>query len=272
MTDEPIRFDDGASYERAMGGWSRLAGEVFIDWVRPVPGLAWIDVGCGNGAFTELLVERAAPVLVSGVDPSEAQINYAGQRHSAGIADFRRGDAMALPFPDKTFDAAVMALVIFFVPEPARSVAEMLRVVRPGGTIAAYVWDVLAGGSPLHPVQEALRESNLPPPLPPSAEIARIDRLAGLWREAGLEQVEVREIVVERRFDDFEAFWDSAILSPAAAMRLNTLTAAQREQVKARARELAGGDGTGQPRFRARANAVKGIVPALRGVSHPARA
>src|ERR1700758_3439174 len=116
MTEYQIRFEDGAAYERMMGTWSRLAGDVFLDWLAPRPGQRWIDVGCGNGAFTELLVQRCAPAEVQGVDPSEAQLNFARPRHSAGIAHFQRGDAMALPFDSNSFDAAVMALVIFFVP------------------------------------------------------------------------------------------------------------------------------------------------------------
>ena len=74
MADQSIRFDDGAGYERFMGKWSQLAGETFLDWLAPEPGLRWLDVGCGNGAFTEMLVERCAPVSVQGIDPSEAQL------------------------------------------------------------------------------------------------------------------------------------------------------------------------------------------------------
>lgn len=76
MTTE-IRFDDGAAYERYMGKWSQLAGEAFLDWLAPAPGLRWLDVGCGNGAFTEMLAERCAPASVEGIDPSEAQLAYA---------------------------------------------------------------------------------------------------------------------------------------------------------------------------------------------------
>jgi ubiquinone/menaquinone biosynthesis C-methylase UbiE len=150
MGDNQIRFDDGAAYERMMGVWSRLVGEEFIDWLAPATGLRWIDVGCGNGAFTELLVERCAPSEIVGVDPSEGQLVFARSRHQAGIAKFLQGDATALPFDDHSFDASVMALVIFFVPEPAKGLAEMVRVVRPGGSISAYVWDVLEpGGFPI---------------------------------------------------------------------------------------------------------------------------
>ena len=114
MAKQQIRFDDGAAYERVMGTWSRLAGEIFIDWLAPRSGLRWIDIGCGNGAFTELLVERCAPVEVQGIDPSEGQLAFARTRSAARIAQFRQGDAMALPFSNASFDAAVMALVIFF--------------------------------------------------------------------------------------------------------------------------------------------------------------
>src|ERR1044071_2805073 len=118
MVEQTLRFDDGAAYEQTMGIWSRSVGEIFLDWLAPPSGLRWADVGCGNGAFTELLVERCAPAGVQGIDPSEAQLSFARSRPAARVARFQQGDAMALPFADKTFDAAVMALVIFFVPEP----------------------------------------------------------------------------------------------------------------------------------------------------------
>src|SRR3954451_1698644 len=142
MTEPQIRFDDGAGYERMMGKWSRLAGEVFLDWLKPASALRWIDVGCGNGAFTELLAERCAPAEIHGIDPSEAQLDFARSRHKAGVAHFRQGDAMALPFADDSFDAAAMALVIFFVLVPAKGVREMAFVVRAGGSIASNAWDV----------------------------------------------------------------------------------------------------------------------------------
>ena len=148
MVEQQIRFEDGAAYERMMGTWSRLAGTIFLDWLAPRSGQRWIDVGCGSGAFTELLVERCAPAEVQGIDPSEAQLAFARARPAARVAEFRPGDAMALPFSEDRFDAAVMALVIFFVPDPAKGVAEMVRVVRSGGTVATYAWDMVGGGFP----------------------------------------------------------------------------------------------------------------------------
>ena len=135
MAESQIRFEDGATYEHYMGAWSRLAGRVFLDWLALPAGLRWIDVGCGNGAFTELLVEHFAPASIDGVDPSEGQLAFVRTQPAGQIARYQKGDAMALPFASGTFDAAVMALVIFFVPDPAKGLAEMVRVVKPGGSV-----------------------------------------------------------------------------------------------------------------------------------------
>ncbi|HEY8976658.1 MAG TPA: class I SAM-dependent methyltransferase, partial [Burkholderiaceae bacterium] len=144
MTGEQIRFDDGAAYEDFMGRWSLLAGNAFLDWLSPAKGLRWLDVGCGNGAFTELLVERCAPRSVQGIDPSEAQVAFARTRLAGapGIT-LRTGSAMALPYEDGAFDAVASALVIFFVPDAPGAVVEMARVTRPGGGVCAYAWDLL---------------------------------------------------------------------------------------------------------------------------------
>ena len=148
MTQQPIRFDDGAAYERMMGAWSQLVGQVFLDWLSPAPGQRWIDVGCGNGSFTEQLIQRCAPAEARGIDPSEAQLAFARTLPGAAGAVFLQGDAMALPFKDDQFDVAVMALVIHFVPDPAKGIGELTRVVRPGGLVAAYVWNALGAEIP----------------------------------------------------------------------------------------------------------------------------
>src|SRR5437763_6995145 len=97
-----IRFDDGVAYERYMGKWSQLAGQSFLEWLAPKPGLRWLDVGCGNGAFTEMLAERYAPAEIQGIDPSEQQLAFARSRPALHAAQFRQADAMALPFADDT--------------------------------------------------------------------------------------------------------------------------------------------------------------------------
>jgi SAM-dependent methyltransferase len=256
-----IRFDDGAAYERYMGMWSRLAGEIFLDWLAPEPGLRWLDVGCGSGAFTEMIIERCAPRSVYGVDPSEEQLAYARTRGGSGLADFRQGDATALPFEGDAFDAAVMALVIFFVPEPAKGVAEMARLVRPGGIVSAYAWDLPGGGFPYHSLQEAMRELGLAVPMAPSPDASRMDALRDLWTGAGLEAVETREITVQRTFVDFDDYWTTIRGGPSVRAAAAAMTAGEVAQLQARMRERLPADGAGRITYTARANAVKSRVP-----------
>ncbi len=256
-----IRFEDGAAYEEMMGKWSRLAGETFLDWLVPSAGLKWLDVGCGNGAFTELLIERTAPAAVQGIDPSEAQLAFARSRHTAGIAQFRQGDAMALPFPDHSFDAAVMALVLFFVPDPAKGVAEMIRVVRPGGIVAAYLWDLPAGGIPHAPVGAELRAMGLDPARPPSFEISNLDALRALWKDNKFDEIDSREIIVTREFADFDQLWTTFMLAPTLAPIVARMAAADVELLKARVREGFPTSVAGRVSCSGRANAIKGRVP-----------
>jgi SAM-dependent methyltransferase len=256
-----IRFDDGAAYERYMGKWSRLAGETFLDWLAPQTGLRWLDVGCGNGAFTEMLVERCAPASVHGVDPSEGQLAYARTRPASRAAQFRRGDAMALPFPDDAFDAAVMPLVIFFVPDPARGVAEMARVVCPGGVVTAYAWDMPGGGFPYESLHEEMRGLGVAVPVPPSPDASRADALRDLWAGAGLESVETKEIAVRRTFDDFDDYWATVLGGPSVGPHLAAMASGEVALLKARLRARLPPDAAGRVTYGARANAVKGRVP-----------
>jgi len=262
MTEPQIRFDDGAAYEDFMGKWSQLAGDTFLQWLAPPPGLRWVDVGCGNGAFTEMLVERCAPVSVHGIDPSPEQIAYARTRLPSSHVQFDVGDAMALPCADRSFDAAVMALVIFFVPDPARGVAEMARVVRPGGSVSAYAWDILGGGFPFAAMQEEMAALGSPPVWPPSLDAARLETMRTLWSGAGLVQLETREITVQRTFADFDSFWRIAQTGPRVAPRLAAMTAADVDLLQARTRERLPADAEGRITYTARANAIKGYLPA----------
>lgn len=260
MTESSIRFEDGAAYERMMGKWSQLAGAVFLGWLAPTAGARWVDVGCGTGAFTELIVEECAPAAIQGIDPSEAQLAFARTRPAANKAEFRQGDAMALPFPDNTFDVAVMALVIFFVPEPIKGVKEMVRVVRPGGTIAAYAWDMIGGGFPLNVMHAEMRALGLTPALPPSVDASRMDALRDLWTHAGLEAVETREITVQRTFADFDDFWTTSRMSSSVRSTIAAMPPGDVETLEARLRARFPGDDTGRITQSARAHAVKGRV------------
>jgi SAM-dependent methyltransferase len=261
MADGQIRFEDGAAYERMMGTWSRLAGEIFIDWLAPRSGMKWIDVGCGNGAFTELIVQRCGPAEVEGVDPSDAQLAFARSRPAARVARFQQGVALALPFPDNRFDAGVMALVIFFLSDPARGVAEMARVVCPGGIVAAYAWDLLGGGFPNEPIQAELRAMGVAPLRPPSPGASRMEVLRELWSKAGIEAIEMREISVERTFKDFDDFWSISALGSSVAATLAGMSGAEIGRLKESVGARLPARPDGRITFGARANAIKGRMP-----------
>ena len=260
MTNNPIRFDDGAAYERYMGKWRQLAGGTFLDCLAPNTGLRWLDVGCGNGAFTELIIEKCAPVSVDGVDPSEAQLAFARTRSASRIAQFHQGDAMALPFSDRTFDVAVMPLVIFFVPEPAKGVAEMARVVCPGGIVTAYGWDMLGGGFPYEALLSGMRELGIAVPEPPNPGAASLNTLQDLWTDAHLEAVETREIVVQRTFADFDDYWTTVLGAPSVGSKLAAMASEEIAHLKDALRTRLPADATGRITYSARANAVKGRV------------
>jgi len=169
---------------------------------------------------------------------------------------------MALPFDPQRFDAAVMALVIFFVPDPAKGVAEMARVVRRGGFVAAYGWDVLGGGFPFDPIWLETRAAGVMPPLPPNLGAAGMASLRDLWTGAGLHSVDTREIVVERTFANFEEYWATSTITGSVRPPLDAMTVHEREKLKARVRARLPPDAMGRVTRRARANAVKGRVPA----------
>jgi SAM-dependent methyltransferase len=261
MNGQTIRFDDGAAYELMMGRWSVLVGERFLDWISVPGGARWLDIGCGNGAFTQLLVERCKPSHVQAFDTSAGQLAYARNRLPAGApVTWTESDAMRLPVADSVSDAAVMALVLFFVPEPAVGVAEMCRAVRSGGVVAAYHWDVLGGGFPLADIAAEMLALGVAPHLPPSVGASTIEASTALWRDAGLHQVRTRQITVQRGFDSFDDYWNSAASSNTVRPMFEAMQADGREVLKANVRRRLQASG-GPLTVSARANAVCGIKP-----------
>lgn len=257
--DQTISFEDGAAYETLMGRWSLLVGEQFLDWIDAPTQARWLDVGCGNGAFTELIVQRCAPSAVQAIDPSEAQLAYARQRLAPGApVTWAQGDALRVPVPDGSQDVAVMALVLFFVPDPARGVAEMCRAVKPGGLVAAYHWDMLNKGFPLSSIGVEMLKVGLAPSMPPSVEVSTVEASRTLWEQAGLRDVRTTQITVQRRFDSFDDYWNSAAGSNMIRSMIDDLPADQKAKLKANVRQrVAAGDGPFT--VSARANAVTGI-------------
>ena len=261
MAEPTVRFDDGAAYEQMMGAWSRLAGEIFLDWLAPAPGLRWIDIGCGNGAFTELLVDRCAPAEVQGVDPSEGQLSFARTRPATGMVQFQLADAMSLPFSINRFDAATMALVIFFIPDPAKGVGEMARVLRPGGKTATYAWDMTGRGFPQELILAEIRAMGLTHPWPPQASASRMEALRELWPGAGFQSLETREITVHRTFADFDEFWMINLKGSTVGPALAALPPKDAAALKDRLRARLPADNEGRITHSARANAIMGRLP-----------
>lgn len=256
-----IAFNDGVAYERYMGRWSRLAGDAFLEWLRPPAGLRWLDIGCGNGAFTEMIAERCAPASIHGIDPSEAQLSFARTRPVLGAADFRTGDAMALPFAAAAFDAAVMPLVIFFVPVPAHGVAEMARVVAPGGVVCAYAWDMLGGGFPYALLRQELKAMDQDVPTEPHPEAAQLASLRDMWAGAGLDAIETHVLEVQRTFSDFEDYWQTVLGSPSMGAKLAAMPAAAIATLQQRVRGRLPAGGSVPFTQGARCHAVKGVRP-----------
>ncbi len=261
MPEPPIVFNDGAAYEEFMGVWSRLAGEAFLDWLAPRPGLRWADIGCGNGASTALLLDRCAPAIVEGIDPSPEQLDYARRRLTGRPARLQQGSAMSLPFPDNSLDAAMMALVLFFVPEPARGVSEMVRVVTSGGLVSAYAWDILGGGFPAEAVHAEMKANGTPAPLPPSVDAARPETMRALWTDAGLREVDLRTITATRHFPSFDAYWATCLRGPTTGAVLGSLPQPQVAAMKERVGRHFPTDAAGGISVAATANAVKGVKP-----------
>lgn len=253
-----IRFSDGARYERFMGSWSRGAGNVFLDWLQPQAQAVWLDVGCGSGAFSSLVLERCAPKSLLGIDPSEAQVAFARDRGLGPTAVFERGDAANIELPDQCVDIAVAALVLHFMPDPALGVREMARVVRPGGIVASYTWDLEGGGFPYEAMNRAARDCDFAVPTPPHPEAGDAGEMKRLWMQAGLSNIEGREIQVTQEFQGFDDFWATAILSPRLAAAISSLPPDELRRLEEAARRHV----PNPPRINARANVIKGTVSA----------
>nr|AWM00910.1 class I SAM-dependent methyltransferase [Bradyrhizobium amphicarpaeae] len=254
---EPIKFTDGAAYERFMAPWSRSAGALFLDWLAPEAGQSWVDIGAGNGAFTELILAKSAPSSICAIDPSDAQIEVARQKLPAKQVELSIGDAMVLPYDANRFDVAVMALVLFFVPDPRKGASEMLRVTKPGGIVASYTWDVMRGGTPTQHVWEELDAMGKPAARPPSAEISRFAALKSLWEELGICDVETRELVVERTFADFDDYWLSMVVSSPSGV-IGKLSDAESAELKRRLQARLPASASGAITVHAWSTAIKG--------------
>jgi SAM-dependent methyltransferase len=255
----------GDLYEPYVGRWSRVVARKFLAWLGVPAGRQWLDVGCGTGALTQCILRDGAPARVLGIDPSGGFVEHAKAHTPDPKAGFEIGDAQALPVASGAFDAAVAGLVLNFVPKPERAAAEMRRAVRPGGTVAGYVWDYADkmelmryfwdAAVALNPEARSLDEGVRFP-------LCQAQPLAALFKEAGLSNVEVRAIDAPTPFRDFDDYWTPFLGGQAPAPGYcMSLDERKREALRERIRSALPFRPDGSIHLVARAWAVKGRVP-----------
>jgi SAM-dependent methyltransferase len=244
------------SYDRFMGRFSRLLAPQMADLAGIRAGQQALDVGCGTGALTQVLVDRLGGANVSGVDPSESFVAASRERFPG--ARIERGSAETLPFEDGSFDVAIAQLVVHFMGDPIGGIREMARVTRAGGVVAACVWDHAGGTGPLSLFWAAARELRHDVPDEGHLPGAREGHLEELFGEAGLREVEGSVVAADLEMPTFEAYWEpfGRGVGPAGAY-LQQLSVADRERLEERTRVLAG---TAPFTVVARAWAARGTV------------
>ena len=247
-------------YDSFMGRYSRPLAERFADFAELDDVRRVLDVGCGPGALTGVLVDRLGAGRVSAAEPSQRFAAACRERHPG--ADVRVTPGETLPWPDATFGVALAQLVLPFMDDAPAGAAEMRRVVRPGGTVAACSWDQRGGMRMLRVFWEAVRSEADDTHNESRRLWSTPEELQGLWAGAGLEEVQVGELTVEAEYVDFDDFWRPFLagVGPAGAYCAG-LDAGTQARIRDRCRRLLGDPQAGFT-LPARAWAVRGRVPA----------
>ena len=264
MQPQSALFADSNPYERFMGRWSRLLAAQFTQFVAIGQRDSVLDVGCGIGSLSLTIADAFPSARVTGIDPSAAFVADAQKRGRDDRVQFMVGDAQALQFADATFDKTVSQLVLNFVPAREKALDEMIRVTRPGGVVAAAVWDYGDGmrmlrvfwdeACALDPALAARDERDMP--------LCKRGELAALWRARRFRDVEDRPIVVDLAFSSFDDYWVPFLggQGPAGAYVVS-LSEPRRAVLEARLRDrLLSSREDGPFVLPARAWAVKGTV------------
>jgi ubiquinone/menaquinone biosynthesis C-methylase UbiE len=253
----------GENYEPFIGRWSRLVAREFLPWLGVAAGTRWVDVGSGTGALTETILELCDPASVVAVEPATGFLGYARSRISDPRVSFEAAGAEDLPLADGSADAVAGALMLNFVHDQQRALAEMRRVARPGGTVAAYLWDYPGGGMQLL-LHFWTAATELDPEAAQFAEGSRFEvcapePLQRLFEGAGLQDVVVEPIVVPTVFRDFDDYWNPFLLGQGPAPSyVTTLSDDGRAALRERLREKLAPDGDGPIRLTARAWMARG--------------
>jgi ubiquinone/menaquinone biosynthesis C-methylase UbiE len=246
MADNATVFNAADDYERFMGRWSRAIGERFLDWLAPPANARWLDVGCGTGAFSELIAQRCAPASLSGIDPSPEQIAYA--REHFPRFRFEVAGAAAMPFPDGAFDVVASALVIHFIPDRGKAFAEMKRMLGAGGLVGGYTWKRvgLKEFAAYAPMIDGLAAIGEEPPHSTPVEESSVKGMRAALTAAGFAGAAAIEIAVTQTFRDFDEYWEiQTIPFHRAGRAVQALDNARRARLRDHLRDtLTAADGT----------------------------
>lgn len=265
MTETRVAFDDGDAYDRYMGRWSRAIGEKFLAWLDPPAHRHWLDVGCGTGAFTDLVLARAAPEKIIGIDPSPAQVEHAQRTVMAPQAEFREGDATDLSFATGEFDVVVSALVLHFFPDRPKAFREMLRVTRAGGIVCGYTWrkSPTIVDAPYGPLSRGVIEIAGDVMTSPVVPEAMPDGLRATLTVEGYGDIEITTIEASQTFRDFEDYWTSqtATFPHAVAKSVAALSDHDRKRLRDILRTTLPAAADGTITYASRATAFKSRKP-----------
>jgi SAM-dependent methyltransferase len=265
MTETQVAFDDGRAYDRYMGRWSRAIGEQFLAWLDAPHNRDWLEVGCGTGVFTGVILAQAAPRQIVGIDPSPPQIEHARRTVTASQADFRIGTAIDLPFRTDEFDVVVSALVIHFIPDRAKAFREMLRVTRSGGIVAGYTWRKSPSiiDAPYGPLARAVKEIAGDVMLSPTVAEAMPDGLRAALTAEGYAEIEITTVEASQTFRDFEDYWISqtATFPHPVARSVAALSDHDRTRLRAKLREALPAADDGSITYAARVTAFRARKP-----------
>jgi SAM-dependent methyltransferase len=226
-----------AAYLGFMGGFSEPLALQFADLAGVAGGQRALDVGCGPGTLTAELARRLGPAAVAAVDPSPPLQTAARERLPQ--VDVRLAAAERLPFPDGSFDVVLAQLVVHFMDDPVAGLREMSRVARPGGTVAACVWDHAGERGPVSLFWRAARQLDAAAPDESDLAGAREGHLATLFAQAGLGRPATTTLTVRASFPSFEQWWEPYTLrvGPAGSY-LASLTGEQRAALREQCRSL----------------------------------